>query len=751
MMGAASAAAVLARTLPAAAIAPPPHVGPADDLGIRLPPGFEARIVGISGLEVADSGYEWHVFPDGAATFPADDGGWYMVSNSEAIAPGTGGAGAIRFAPDGSIVDAYSVLDGTLRNCAGGPTPWGTWLSCEEHEDGLVWECDPTGTADAIVRPALGAFNHEAAAVDPVGEAIYLTEDKSDGLLYRFRPDTYPDLSAGVLEAAIVDGGQVRWAEVPNRAGGSASPTRRQVPGATTFAGGEGIWYHDGLLVFATKGDDRIHRIDTASQRYDILYDGVASDGPLRGVDNVTIEPGTGNVLVAEDGGDLEIVFVTPDGEAIPFLQVTGDDHALSEIAGPCFSPDGTRLYFSSQRGTHPDAPGPLRGITYEVTGPFPGAAVPKNASALTAIAPKRLFDTRGAQLSAGETVEVTIGGTTGIPAAASAAIVNITATEPQRPGYVSAWPSGADRPLASVLNVNADDHSVAGATAVRLGDRGRLSLYSQFPTELVVDALAYFRSAAAPVAGGRIVPVSPFRLFDTRPDQPAPGPKGYVEPGNTIRVSVAGAGGLPDEGIAAIIMNLTATESRRDGFITASPTGIDRATTSNLNLSGTDDTAANLVVVPIGDLGRIDLFCHAGAHLLGDVLGYVTDENAEPSTSGLFVPLSPRRIFDTRSGGAKPGAGDTTSVKLLGEAGLPSEGVAAVLLTVTATESDGPGYITAWGEGARPDTSTLNLRAAGETRANATLVAVTAGAEMSMYLHIGAHLLADVAGYVLA
>src|SRR5690606_16505945 len=81
--------------------------------------------------------------------------------------PLTGGAGAIRFAADGSIVDAYGILDGTLSNCAGGLTPWGTWLSCEEWEDtegyaaGRVWECDPFGVEDAVARPALGICKHE--------------------------------------------------------------------------------------------------------------------------------------------------------------------------------------------------------------------------------------------------------------------------------------------------------------------------------------------------------------------------------------------------------------------------------------------------------------------------------------------------------------------------------------------------------------------------------------------------------------
>ena len=127
---------------------------------------------------------------------------------------GAGGASAIRFDVDGEVVDAYRVLDGTTANCAGGPTPWGTWLSCEERSDGLgrCGRRDPTGATPGEARPALGRWAHEAVAVDPDGEALYLTEDNPAGHLYRFTPDSYPDLGAGQLDAAVVDAaGAVTW------------------------------------------------------------------------------------------------------------------------------------------------------------------------------------------------------------------------------------------------------------------------------------------------------------------------------------------------------------------------------------------------------------------------------------------------------------------------------------------------------------------------------------------------------------
>lgn len=363
-----------------------------DANGLALPEGFGSRVVARGNQPVSGTAYNWHIFSDGAATFKTPDGGWILVSNSETPtpvqlpfdpplgAPGEGGASAIRFSAAGEITDAYRILSGTSTNCAGGATPWGTWLSCEEADDGMVWECDPSGEREAVVHPALGVFSHEAVCVDRRTGFLYLSEDDGEGLFYRFRPRRRGDLSAGKLEAARVGRrGAVVWHPVPDPSAASA-PTREQVPKATRFARGEGIWFDSGHVYLATTSDSRIWDYDVRLEKMRVLYDPEKIvDPPLTDVDNLTVHKPSGDLFVCEDNGApdaYDVALITPGAgrqrrrKVARFAKLTGPEHgepnsdAASEVTGVCFDPRGERMYFASQRALGV-------GAVYEVSGPF--------------------------------------------------------------------------------------------------------------------------------------------------------------------------------------------------------------------------------------------------------------------------------------------------------------------------------------------------------------------------------------------
>ncbi len=347
------------------------RLGPPDASGMRLPPGFTSRVLARSGQAVGRRAWRGTWLPTALRYFRDHRrrAGGPMCRTPKSTEPVAACRRWTSIAAASS--SAYdSILTGTNRNCAGGPTPWGTWLSCEEVPLGRVFECDPV-SGGAIARPNLGRFRHEAAVVDPLTGHVYLTEDLPDGRLYRFVPTRRGQVASGTLFAASV---AMTPAEMTTDTVAAVTwrPTSVRGPDravtTSSFDGGEGAWVDGRRLLFTTKGDARVWELDLDAQQLTVLHDCVASpDTPLDAVDNIVVHPTTGDVYVAEDAGNMQLCVLREDADGSVSvdvaLQIEGQDG--SEITGPAFSPGGSRLYVSSQRGTDG------RGITYEISGPF--------------------------------------------------------------------------------------------------------------------------------------------------------------------------------------------------------------------------------------------------------------------------------------------------------------------------------------------------------------------------------------------
>jgi len=392
---------------------------------LNLPRGFSYRAFSREGDTLSSGG----IVPaahDGMAAFSAGPWGTWLVRNHEVAgedviedgrAPvphvagatydpdGVGGTTTLLVGPHGRLLSDKVSLSGTVTNCAGGPTPWDTWLTCEEDDSilskphGYVFEVDPWRGGNAEPIRALGRFEHEAAGFDRAGR-VYLTEDAGGpfGCFYRFRPNRplrgRGSLHAGGSLAAMKVAGittdlsivqtpetvlPVSWIDVPNvDPGASDTPVREQViaAGATPIMKAEGIWTgHDGSVWFvSSRGDgpnaedeeDRsaavhagqIWRYDPGDQTIELVVVFPAGS-PFDGPDNITAGP-HGFLLACTDGEDDQwLVGITEDGGTFPFALNPKDD---AEFAGATFSPDGDTLFVNIQGEPS---------VTFAITGPW--------------------------------------------------------------------------------------------------------------------------------------------------------------------------------------------------------------------------------------------------------------------------------------------------------------------------------------------------------------------------------------------
>ncbi|MFI8827348.1 peptidoglycan recognition protein [Streptomyces sp. NPDC053431] len=239
--------------------------------------------------------------------------------------------------------------------------------------------------------------------------------------------------------------------------------------------------------------------------------------------------------------------------------------------------------------------------------------------------------------------------------------------------------------------------------------------------------------------------PVDPKRLMNTMAGLGVP--KAKVGPGQEVVLQVAGVQGIPATGVGAVVLNVTATNPTASSFVSVYPNGTNRPSTSNLNFTA-GVSIPNLVVVPVVD-GKVRFYNHAGSvDLLADITGYYT-KDASGST---FATTGPARIMNTIAGQGVPtklGPASTASLQVTGVAGIPSTGVTAVVMNVTATNPTNSGWVSVYPSGTtRPSTSNLNFRA-GQSIPNLVIVPVGADGKVSFYNHAGSvDLLGDVTGY---
>ncbi len=323
--------------------------------------------------------------------------------------------------------------------------------------------------------------------------------------------------------------------------------------------------------------------------------------------------------------------------------------------------------------------------------------------SSYHAYGPTRLLDTRNgtgapqAKVAAHGTVRLKVGGNGGIPADASAVVLNLTVTGASAGGHITAYPDGGPLPTTSNVNFSAA-RTVPNLSIVPVGAGGYVDLYNSSggTLSLIADADGYFTQSA----GANYQPLAPYRLADTRNGTGTP--KRKLAPHTSIALQVAGAdkGKLPSSGISAVALNVTVADATSSGVITAYPDGVSTPVASNLNFVA-GKTIANAVVTPVGSDGKIRIYLSGtqSADVIVDVSGYYS-----ASAKGAYLPTDPTRLLDTRDTSMWPDgpldAGDYISMPIFPD----QPDITGVVLNATVTNTKSSGHL-----GVAPDPNSLD------------------------------------------
>ncbi len=362
------------------------------------------------------------------------------------------------------------------------------------------------------------------------------------------------------------------------------------------------------------------------------------------------------------------------------------------------------------------------------------------DATEFQPLTPARLLDTRRAigvpvagKLGPGETITLDVTGRGGVPDDGVAAVVlNLTSTEATAEAFLTAWPSGTSRPLASNLNTDPGTDT-PNLAFVGVGVGGNVEIYnSAGEGHVVADVLGWFPATAT------YHPLQPARLLDTRRPIGVP-VAGTVGPASTTTLQVAGREGVPLDGVDAVVLNVTSTEATTQSFVTVWPTGEERPRASNLNTDPGTNTP-NLTIVKLGTGGAVDLYNEGGeGHLVADVLGWFP-------TGSAYRSISPERIVDTRRDQGLPGPLDPAETLTLD---LPDEPIGALVVNITSTAATERSFLTAWPWGVtRPLASNLNTDP-GQNTPNLAIIKIGDLGDLGFYNSSGTgELVVDVLGW---
>ena len=418
-------------------------------------------------------------------------------------------------------------------------------------------------------------------------------------------------------------------------------------------------------------------------------------------------------------------------GGRVNTLKITGSTGEITLTGDQFRSAFGLKSDLFNVRGSTPVDPCSGRNA------PAAGSAQPSSAAArYVPMTPIRLIDTRngigtGQQLIAsGCTLVVD----PGVDPSVTAVAVNLTSVAPSATGFLTAYPCGVERPVASVVQAIAQ-RTIAGATVVPLGADGTFCVYTSTATHLLVDLFG----AYSPTAGQKFEPVTPVRVLDTRRGGSRLGA------GTIVTLKVAGIAGVPENGTAAAL-SVQAVDPSGAGFVTVFPCAQAVPVVSSLNVA-TANNIANHVEVALSDNGTVCLFVSSSMHILVDLSGwYGTGATTE------FHALTPVRALDTRNGIGLSGAFAANAnrpLALAGTNGLPAAGVLrAVVGGVTAVDSKSVGFVTVHPcQTVVPEVSMVQTWSTG----NAATVVIGADDDQGRWCiqtSVSMHVLVDVSGY---